>query len=371
MSTDSECWNALEDRYEQLVAQNEKFATILEQLQHSLAITAPLPPTEPHTPTTTHRDFYAEAPDGATSQRTPTPLSIISHRQCVKPSPPPEFSGNRTKGRAFLNTCELYLRMVPDQFSSEENKVMWAYTFMKLGRAVLFVDRMLRFENKVGSPRYATWSEFCPAFIAEFCPKNEAQLALAKLETSGYHQGRRTVDEYIDDFRDLVDMAGYKEGLAIVVKFRRGLQRDIQDQIATLPVGGPSDSDPEAWYQAALRCSANREANAIFHAQPRMTIPPRPATFSTIPRSMITPPQPSSISTPPTKSEAPKKDRANVATNAGGDNCYRCGESGHFSKNCPRKYDVRFMTTEEHDEWMNEQALSRDAAGEDFPGREE
>ena len=368
MSTDLERWNALEDKYEQLAAQNDKLAAMFEQLQHSLDAALPIPP---HTPTSAPRDLDDEAPEGTTSPRTPTPLSVISRRQRVKPSPPPEFSGDRAKGRAFLNACELYLRMVPDQFSSEENKVTWAYTFMKSGRAALFVDRMLRFENKVGSPRYATWSDFRPAFVTEFCPKNEGQLALAKLETSAYHQGRRTVDEYIDDFRDLVDMAGYKEGLAIVIKFRRGLQRDIQDQIATLPVGGPLDSDPEAWYQAALRCSANREANAIFHASPRATLPPRPATFSAIPRSMIAPPQPASISTPPPKSEAPKKDRTNVATSAGGDNCYRCGGLGHFSKDCPRKYDVRFMTTEEHDEWMNEQALLRDAAGEDFPEGEE
>jgi len=84
---------------------------------------------------------------------------------------------------------------------------------------------------------FATWAEFKRKFTEEFCPKNEAQMALTKLETSTYYQNRRSMDEYIDEFRDLINQAGYSEGLAIVTKFRRGLQRDIQDLIAQLPVG--------------------------------------------------------------------------------------------------------------------------------------
>ena len=71
---------------------------------------------------------------------------------------------------------------------------------MKSGQAALFMDRMLCFEAQVRSLRYSTWLEFKSAFITEFCPKNETQMALAKLETPSYFQGHQTVDEYIDDF---------------------------------------------------------------------------------------------------------------------------------------------------------------------------
>jgi hypothetical protein len=37
------------------------------------------------------------------------------------------------------------------------------------------------------------------------------------------------VDDYIDDFLELVEEAGYIDGLSIVMKFRRGLDRNIQD----------------------------------------------------------------------------------------------------------------------------------------------
>jgi hypothetical protein len=90
-------------------------------------------------------------------------------------------------------------------------------SYMKAGRASLFKERVLREEFRTHTTKFQTWSEFRDAFVAEFCPKNETQLAVAKLETTSYYQGRRTVEEYLDDFRDLVDLAGYKDGLPVVV----------------------------------------------------------------------------------------------------------------------------------------------------------
>jgi hypothetical protein len=38
-----------------------------------------------------------------------------------------------------------------------------------------------------------------------------------------YHQGHRTVDKYTEEFWDLIELAGYTDGLAIVIKFHWGL----------------------------------------------------------------------------------------------------------------------------------------------------
>jgi hypothetical protein len=58
------------------------------------------------------------------------------------------------------------------------------------------------------------------AFIAEFCLKNETTLALAKLETENYYQGKQSVDEYVDNFKELIEQARYDQGCPVVVKFR-------------------------------------------------------------------------------------------------------------------------------------------------------
>jgi hypothetical protein len=41
--------------------------------------------------------------------------------------------------------------------------------------------------------------------------------------------------------------------------------------------------------------------------------------------------------------------------------CHQCRGPGHMAKDCPRRYDIRCLSLEEHEEWMQEQALQQDA----------
>jgi hypothetical protein len=170
----------------------------------------------------------------------------------VKPATPNDFTGERMKGRAFLNSCDLYIGLAPHQFADDHAKVMWALSFMKSGRAARFVDRKMRMYHMVGSLPYASWEEFTQEFIGEFCPKNEIQTARTDLETATYFQGSCTVDEYINKFREMVEKARYFEGAHIVLKFCQGLNPKIQDHIACLTEGRPSDDIPKQWYDAAI-----------------------------------------------------------------------------------------------------------------------
>jgi hypothetical protein len=98
---------------------------------------------------------------------------------------------------------------------------------MKSGRAALHANRVLRKETSEALPAFVSWRGFELDFIAKFCPKNEATVALTKLESTRYYQGRKSVDDYIDEFSELVEEAGYSDGLSIVMKFRKGLDRDL------------------------------------------------------------------------------------------------------------------------------------------------
>jgi hypothetical protein len=72
-----------------------------------------------------------------------------------------------------------------------------------------------------------------------------------KLKTKQYYQNKRDIEEYIDEFEELIDMSQYKDGLAIVLKFHRGLNVTIQDKIAELRTNRPSDEKLEQWYAMA------------------------------------------------------------------------------------------------------------------------
>jgi hypothetical protein len=73
------------------------------------------------------------------------------------------------------------------------------------------------------------------------------------------------VDDYTDEFSELIDEAGYTDGLSIVMKFWRGLDRDIQDWIAKLVQGRPKDDNPEGWYSAVCMFNTNWTVNQAFH----------------------------------------------------------------------------------------------------------
>src|SRR6202035_5372738 len=47
----------------------------------------------------------------------------------LKPASPSDFDGDRTKGRTFLNSCELYVTLAPHQFADDQAKIMWAFSF--------------------------------------------------------------------------------------------------------------------------------------------------------------------------------------------------------------------------------------------------
>ncbi|HEV7737124.1 MAG TPA: zinc finger CCHC domain-containing protein [Chlamydiales bacterium] len=42
--------------------------------------------------------------------------------------------------------------------------------------------------------------------------------------------------------------------------------------------------------------------------------------------------------------------------------CHRCGQPGHFRNQCPQRYDVRFMTTDEIEDHLQEQFVQKDVA---------
>jgi hypothetical protein len=180
-----------------------------------------------------------------------TSSAAATKRRKIKPSQPSEFDGNRAKGRAFINSCMLYAALCPEEFTDDIQQIRWVLTFMKKDRAAIFADRTIRSENRTGVPRFQSWESFYTTYVSLFCPVNESTMALMKLETEEYHQNKRDVDEYVDDFEELVDLSGYTDPLAIVIKFRRGLNATIQNKIAELGKDCLGDNLPAAWYTMA------------------------------------------------------------------------------------------------------------------------
>jgi hypothetical protein len=86
-------------------------------------------------------------------------------------------------------------------------------------------------KSKPKNLRFLDWVDFEREFRKDFTPLDEEATAINVLETTAYFQGRRSVDDYLDQFRDLIDDSGYTDPKTIVVKFRRGLDADCKHVI--------------------------------------------------------------------------------------------------------------------------------------------
>jgi hypothetical protein len=344
---------ALDDMRSQAAASKQVLDDILSRLSEK-------PPTQ-STATDTRR------PD---SRHTDPPLPPVlpagRKKLSLKPSIPSDFDGDRTKGKAFLTSCRTYIRLCPESFDSELTQIVWAMSYMKSGRASRWAAREFEIEASRGRSRFIDWSDFETEFRKDFTPLNAEVAAVNTLETTSYFQGRRSVDDYLDQFRDLIYDSGYTDPKTTVVKFRRGLDRRISSALAGMTSGRPSDTDPESWYRLAVQMDQNRAADEAFHSSNRTapTIPhsSRPSIIPFAKVSPAAPPARFAHAAPSPGNPVPMDIDAARKGKTPADACRRCGNTGHWAKDCHLRFDVRFMSTDELETAVENYLASKDVA---------
>jgi hypothetical protein len=252
-------------------------------------------------------------------------------------------------------------------FVEDQVQIHWALSYFKGRRAATFAERVIRQEMRSGKMCFASWDEFREEFTAAFCPENEATTALMRLESDRYFQGKRNVEAYIDEFKDLVDLSGYMDPIAIVLKFHCGLNPTTQDRIAESGTDRPQDRDFEGWFKAARRLDLNCLANEAFHYASRRPLTqsaPTTMTHSAPPRNPFS----FRSQAPPTTATPAAMHTPSCALPPGipmdvdctqtfkplAQTCHRCGQTGHFSKECDLCHDVRHMTLDEEDHFIQQ-----------------
>ena len=154
--------NARLEAQDQTLGQlQQMLAQISQQLSQ-----APPPPSPPPLPP-------------SPSPVSPVPPAQSSHVRIQLPLPP-DFSGDRESGRAFLDAVELYLGGV--QFPNLAAQFSWVLGFFKTDRAAVWRRDALDFLRTQGHWAWASWGAFVVAFEKDFLPENERQHHLLVLQ---------------------------------------------------------------------------------------------------------------------------------------------------------------------------------------------
>jgi len=287
-----------------------------------------------------------------------------------KLSCPPDFNGERHNGRAFLNSCSLYIRLAPEQFHDEQERILWALTFFKGDCAAKWSENIFRQEADTGVFPIQIWGDFEQQFQLHFFPTNAEVDTINALEGTSYHQGNQTVDDYLDSFQALVFDVGYADPQTLVVKFQQGLRLGIQNYIATMPYRRPADTDPDAWYRAARRidqaCLTNEAFQSVSCSAPSASLKtvsarPPPLSAARLPLAPSPPVIPKPLPTAPSMGVPMDVDAARKTRSLPPRGCYRCGDANHVVQDCPHCMDVCQLTTEQREELIEDLLALKDA----------
>jgi hypothetical protein len=116
-------------------------------------------------------------------------------------------------------SCKLYITLTQLDFIDEQVHIHWALSYLKGRCTASFTERISWQELWSGKMCTTSWHNFTEAFTLMFCPENEATTVFMRLESNRYYQGKLNVEAYIDKFKDLIDLYGYMDHIAIVLKF--------------------------------------------------------------------------------------------------------------------------------------------------------
>ena len=122
MQDDGDRFDAIEN---ELGAQRQSLNDIREQLLQIIALVNTANPVA----------VPASTPPEITNSPVTSPNLPNTSTHRLKPASPSEFTGDRVRGRAFLNSCDLYIGLAPTQFANDDAKIYWVLSFMKVAHA--------------------------------------------------------------------------------------------------------------------------------------------------------------------------------------------------------------------------------------------
>jgi len=265
-------------------------------------------------------------------------INLQSQQQAKPPSKgikiatPDVFDGTQSKTEGFLSQLSLYFTGKRGEFSNDQDKIIFALSYMKGGTAGPWAAEVVRqFHDSADKPLYKDWESFMTDLKAVFGDPDPAGTARFKMDQ--LKQGTHSAEEYVASFKELISKTKYNDA-AHVEKFERGLNSTLVDKIYNLPEMHSTLAGWMTWATKLDRQWRQREAkkkasNSSPNPRPLKSIPPQVKPHQ-IPK------EPDVV---PMEIDSGRKRYGPVI-------CYKCRKTGHIARNCQSSVDISTMDYE-------------------------
>jgi len=186
------------------------------------------------------------AAGGGGVERGTTGTNTGPHIEVAKPA---IFNGEAGKVGGFVMACRLYLRMKMREVTVEE-QVFWVLSHVQGGSADIWKENVME-ELEAGEMEYKTVEELLTVLKKEFGGGEEEAVKVAELRK--LEQGGRTMEEFVQEFKQAARGSGY-EGQPLIEEFKRGMNGGIWRKLME------SENPPtsiELWYRRATALDRN------------------------------------------------------------------------------------------------------------------
>jgi hypothetical protein len=262
-------------------------------------------------------------------------------------APPPKFSGDKDKYETFIRGVRLYIQGNPS-LDTDEKKIITVLSFLEGGYAEVWANSQTDIAFAKPTVDFGKWSDFLKELEKQFAKTTKESDAITSLEA--LYQEKLTADEYWLRFDALRIKSGYQE-VADYQHLRRIVMSHMNRPLVTQVFGMKLADQPKTlaeWRDKTISFDRSwRECRDIFAQQKRSTTqyysraePSTPSsTNTTTPKKTYYENVPMDVDR---RQAQPNFSRQRMTDSERQEHmkkgaCFNCHETGHLSRNCPKK----------------------------------